>query len=64
MAVLKILRNFKRGLECTAETKEQYGKCTPCISERKCTTLNKYDAFNLRNYVNKEEGVVWWFTAI
>ena len=26
--------------------------------------INKNEEFNLRNYVNKEEGAVWWFTAI
>ena len=38
--------------------------CYEVHGERKCTTLNKYDAFNLRKYVENEKGVVWWFTAI
>ena len=38
--------------------------CYEVHGERKCTTLNKYDAFSLRKYVEDEKGVVWWFTAI
>ena len=38
--------------------------CYEVHGKRKCTTLNKYDAFNLRKYVEHQEGVVWWFTAI
>ena len=38
--------------------------CSELHGHRECITLNKHDAFDLRNYVNKEEGAVWWFTAI
>ena len=38
--------------------------CYEVHGKRRCITLNKHDAFDLRNYVNKEKGAVWWFTAI
>ncbi len=38
--------------------------CYEVHGKRKCITLNKNDAFNLRNYINKEKGAVWWFAAI
>ena len=38
--------------------------CYEVHGHRECLTLNKYDALNLRNYINNEKGAVWWFTAI
>ena len=38
--------------------------CYEVHGKRICITLNKHDAFNLRNYVDKEKGAVWWFTAV
>jgi len=38
--------------------------CYEVHGKRRCITLNKHDAFNLRNYVDKEKGAVWWFTAV
>ena len=38
--------------------------CYEVHGKRRCITLNKHDAFDLRNYVNKEKGAVWWFTAV
>tara|TARA_B100001250_G_scaffold108216_1_gene91331 strand:+ start:147 stop:302 length:156 start_codon:yes stop_codon:yes gene_type:complete len=38
--------------------------CYELKGHRECLTLNKYDALNLRNYINNEKGAVWWFTAI
>ena len=38
--------------------------CYEVHGKRRCITLNKHDAFNLRNYVDKEKGAVWWFAAV
>ena len=38
--------------------------CFDMEGNRKCLTLDSKEAFNIRNSVENQGGVVWWFTPI
>lgn len=38
--------------------------CFEINGERKCLTLNNREAFYVRNTIEKDGGVVWWFSSI
>jgi len=46
------------------EPRIRVNMCWELGEERKCATLDKSDAYKTREWVEKNDGVVYWFQAL
>lgn len=56
--------NHRKQMKCKRNPEIKVNICWHVENEKKCVTLPKEEAYAIREWVEREGGVVMWFNAV